>query len=386
MRTIRAARSLFACLAFTGAACSFGPGHLEDGHLAYNAALKNASDDELLLNIVRLRYLDTIEFVAVNSISSQVSFSVALGGTFGTAVGEPAALVVPDASYSTTPTFTFTPQRGKEFADKIIAPVELRSILYLAQANWDADVLFHLLVQRINRLTNEMGATNSEFNEMARNLTVLQKRNELEVGLVERTEELSDPIEATQVSGADVVEAAQSGYRFRRQQGPDGQNEFVLIASRSQPVLYIERGSEEAAAVLRALGLRTEGDPYYELRAGTPVEGAGGSEDLIHIDTRSLLDAIVYVRQGVEVPAEHLEEELTYREDAPRVREFFHVRSSRDRPDAELAIQYRGYWFHIADTDVESRTTFLVLAELVRLQLSPGKAGQAPVLTLPVGQ
>ncbi len=76
-------------------ACSLGPKRLEQGHLAYNAALKAATDDELLLNIVRLRYLDTIEFLTANSVSSQISFSVSLGARLGTEIDEPTRLVVP---------------------------------------------------------------------------------------------------------------------------------------------------------------------------------------------------------------------------------------------------------------------------------------------------
>jgi hypothetical protein len=60
------------------------------------------------------------------------------------------------------------------------------------------------------------------------------------------------------------------------------------------------------------------------------------------------------------------------------------VRSSESRPETALAARHRGRWFSVADDDLESRMTFLVLAEILRLALSP-EEGQTPVLTLPVG-
>jgi hypothetical protein len=51
--------ALAALLAGLAVGCVFGPRQLEKGHLAYNDAVRVAADDELLLNIVRLRYLDT---------------------------------------------------------------------------------------------------------------------------------------------------------------------------------------------------------------------------------------------------------------------------------------------------------------------------------------
>ena len=60
--------------------CSFGPHLLEQGHLGYNEAVKTTADQELLLNIVRLRYLDTIEFLTSAEMAglSRASLYVAL--------------------------------------------------------------------------------------------------------------------------------------------------------------------------------------------------------------------------------------------------------------------------------------------------------------------
>ena len=56
-----------------------------------------------------------------------------------------------------------------------------------------------------------------------------------------------------------------------------------------------------------------------------------------------------------------------------------------ERPsNAHVAVQYKGYWFYVDETDQDTKATFSLLMELSRLELA-GKAGPGPVLTLPVG-
>ena len=70
MRGLQVQVIICTLLTFLSIGCSLGPRHLEKGHIAYNAAVKAGADDELLLNIVRLRYLDTIDFMTTTSVSS----------------------------------------------------------------------------------------------------------------------------------------------------------------------------------------------------------------------------------------------------------------------------------------------------------------------------
>ena len=63
----------------------------------------------------------------------------------------------------------------------------------------------------------------------------------------------------------------------------------------------------------------------------------------------------------------------------------FRARWSRERPaDVFAAAEYNGYWFSVANTDIESKRAFNLLIYVFSL-LAPEKAAQAPVLTLPSG-
>ena len=94
----------------------------------------------------------------------------------------------------------------------------------------------------------------------------------------------------------------------------------------------------------------------------------------------------------MEVPAEHLRLGLAHETRGPDGKPFdwdeishgmFRVHSSSSRPEhAFLEVHYRGYWFYIDDTDLESKSTYTLLAQLFSLQSASGSM-QAPVLTIP---
>ena len=57
---------------------------------------------------------------------------------------------------------------------------------------------------------------------------------------------------------------------------------------------------------------------------------------------------------------------------------------ANERPaTAHVAIEYKGYWFYIDDSDQDTKTRFSLVMELARLELT-GK-GTEPLLTIPLG-
>ena len=383
---LRVGKALFASLAMFVAACNFGPRELEQGHLAYNAALNSAVDEELLLNIVRLRYLDTIEFLSVTSISSQASFSVGLGAEVGRSTGFPEAVGFGDFTFSRRPTFTFTPERGLTFAKKLVEPIDLDVLAFLINADWDANRLFRIFVRGVNGMENEFGLPNRRFAEVVTHIAALQARNEMFVGFKQSTETLSDPIDAKQISGRDVIEAARSGYRF---ESISEGGRLVLTGPRRQAFFAFERESADSLAVIRLLGL-TPNQKEFDLIPGPLRAGQVEERDSITVRTRSLLGALGFLSQGVKVPPSHLGSGLAPRDwpaGAPglEIDELFQVLHSTTNPQARLSVFHRGHWFYLDDTEVDSRATFLHVAELFRLSLVDPASQNAPVLTLPVG-
>ena len=73
-RRLTTRRLLFAALAASAlisGCASFGPNALQQTRLQYNEAVKATTEEQLLLNIIRLRYTDTPSSLAVSTIAAQ---------------------------------------------------------------------------------------------------------------------------------------------------------------------------------------------------------------------------------------------------------------------------------------------------------------------------
>ena len=73
------------CLAIVATGCNaIGPRALQSGRINYNEAIAQTWNEQLLRNLVRLRYRDTLVFLEVSSVSTQysVSYSAGASGSF----------------------------------------------------------------------------------------------------------------------------------------------------------------------------------------------------------------------------------------------------------------------------------------------------------------
>jgi hypothetical protein len=116
--------------------------------------------------------------------------------------------------------------------------------------------------------------------------------------------------------------------------------------------------------------------------------------DTLYMNLRSVLQIMTFLSKGVCIPNDHVISgvaPVTLDADGQvfdwtRVTAGnFFVHSQKHRPhDAEVAVQYRGYWFFIASDDVKSRAVLAILEVLFALQESDSKPS-GPLLTLPIG-
>lgn len=206
------------------------------------------------------------------------------------------------------------------------------------------------------------------------------------------------PISTDRVDGRAVVEAARDGLAFRL----EGQNSVLHRTERSL-VLKITPGTENSPDVLRFLEMLNlrPGRPYYRIQAEQRVEEDAGADGLpdaitegtIVVNMRSILDMMTFLSKGVCVPAEHVECHIAPMTVAPDgtlfnwqniTHDIFAVGSQKHRPkNADTAVQYRGYWFYVNQSDVRSRTTLTVLELLLELQ-EVETTSRGPLLTLPL--
>jgi hypothetical protein len=306
------------------------------------------------------------------------------------------------------PTFSLTPLDESEFAKKLFTPLTLDGVIYLVKTTWPISTVFRLYLENLNWVSNAESASGptprlapeyAEFIAGINALQTLQDRGQIVFALEERRASLGGPVPAASVTASNVIDAAKDGNEYRPD--PNGQT-WSLSKKIQQPVLLIDPqalGTPEMEVFTRTFRLK-RGMTRYDVTQDrlNPFPSTYPREGVTNIDleTRSLLQGLFFVSHGVEVPAEHAERGVARvtLDDTGQpfdwrqvMASFFRVRSSTgtERPSgAHVAIQYKGYWFYVDETDLETKATFTLLMELARLNLSD-KVGTKPLLTLPLG-
>lgn len=338
------------------AACqTVGPQSMKYGRGQYNDVVQRTDGEQLLLNLVRLRYRDPPLFLEVTSIAT--SLSLELGTGVSGNVGD-VKTVTPTGSvvYTERPTITYAPLHGARFGQLFLTPVEPRTLLLLYHSGWAIDRILKVFVQRLGPLPNAPRASGPTpehaplYQEFFRACEILR---ELWLGgLVE------------------LGETVRGG--------------TTVLVLHIDPTLV---GDPRVGELARLLGLPQPATTILfaaELRPGDPT--------VVPLVPRSLLAALYYASQGVEPPDQDVRRGLVTRTreggavfDWSRVTgKIMRIRHARKRPaEAFLAVSYRGHWWYIADSDLDSKSTFSFLSQALELLSSDVKAS-GPVLTLPI--
>src|SRR5262245_51659476 len=137
----------------TGCHPKIGPRNLREDSIAYNNALQSSNDAQILLNIVRMRYRDTPNFLQVGVISSAYEFKKAATAEFIEGASDFDLLRL-TAELSEKPTVTYSPARGEAFVKEFMAPITFQTILLLNSSGWSLSRILRCCVQRMNDLKN----------------------------------------------------------------------------------------------------------------------------------------------------------------------------------------------------------------------------------------
>ncbi len=115
----------------------------------------------------------------------------------------------------------------------------------------------------------------------------------------------------------------------------------------------------------------------------------------IGIRTRSVMGLLYYLSQSVEVPQEDVRSgRLTTTRCADGspfcwsdiFNNLFQIKFSSKRPsDAYMSLKYRGSWFYLDDTDIESKRSYSLFKQIFAIQAGKIKI-EKPILTLPLGR
>jgi len=116
-----------------GAGCRFGPSTVAPDRFDYTLAISESAKNQMLLNMVKIRYGDVPVFTDVSSVISQYELDNGLNYNFQWEY--PPTVRTPSvggsSSYSERPTITYAPVSGEKFTKSILTPIPPAAIFFL---------------------------------------------------------------------------------------------------------------------------------------------------------------------------------------------------------------------------------------------------------------
>ena len=180
-----------AALMLAGAlpACTWlGPEIIRTGRTAYNDAILATSDEQLLQNIVRLRFGDSIGFLTVSSITANVSMiaSGSLNLGIGSSAGYAGNLVPLAGTVSTeqNPTISYAPIPGDRLLRQTATETSLELAILLISGAQSHKSGWLAIVRRVNNIRNPdfvdpLRHADARFEEITELAGALQDRGTL---------------------------------------------------------------------------------------------------------------------------------------------------------------------------------------------------------------
>lgn len=385
------------------AGCTIGPGSLERDYPRYSQTMRDIQDEHLLLNLVRLRYLETPVFLQLTSITTtyEINANADVSATVNAGAGNTSGAGVA-GQYRETPTFTYSLPDSQEFYGRMVAKLSTAQLAPLALTG--AGGYFRLGLNRINGLENvsvysgwtaEEPASYAAFNEALHLMQELERD-----GLVDFTYNMTARAASSPFDElgeyASMPAAEQAGMQFWK----NADDKWVARVERRVPFLRLAAASANDPRGLRLRELlRLDPQKYSfpivdvdfslteiaRLGDGRPAAALDPEATFgeIVIVNRSMFEILGIASRSVDVPDEHVQAGTAVA-DEDVLGDILTIRSSEDKPgNAAVAVQHKGVWFYIAANDLSSKMTLLRLHSL--FEVTAGRvSGAEPILTIPV--
>jgi hypothetical protein len=139
-----------------------GPAILARDRFDYSSAVADSWKRQTLLNIVKLRYLDSPIFLDVAQIVSGYQLQTTVSAS-GTASVDPSSVPTigsflnfgAQGSFTDRPTITYVPLTGDQYIRGIVTPLRPEQVFSAILAGWPAEALLFTAVNTLNGLGNQ---------------------------------------------------------------------------------------------------------------------------------------------------------------------------------------------------------------------------------------
>jgi len=349
---------LFILLIMTVSGCSIaGPSSISRGRSDYNEVINRTDDEQLLMAIIRNRYGETFNTLAVRSVTANVHIKASAGINVGVGPSESyLGNLIPLSSgfaYEENPTISYMPVGGERYIQQLLSPIPLNLFLLFTHSVKHPALLFKMLITRANDLWNPVflkspsAKPDFRFNQFVELMTDL-----INAGVL------------------DFVESPLENFKF------------VIILHDYAPA-YTEKIEENLSLLNISMPEDRKADIVLpvSLSVGQPKWGG------IAFVTRSVYDMMEIMSASIDVPEDHARSGLAVMYPTKGLWDNeVRIQHSGKRPkNASVAVKYRNSWFYIDETDQKTKLVFRLIRTLwsVRITETADKTHAVPVLTIP---
>jgi hypothetical protein len=349
--------SLGLMIAILAGCASMGPGTVTRDRFDYNSSITESWKRQILLNIVKIRYVEPVSFVDVGQIVAGYSLESGVNlvgrGTLADFSSSASIEAGVSGKYTDRPTITYVPMTGNAFIKGLLTPLSPENLMFAIQSGVPADMIFKLVVASINGLRNRSVPIAGFRPAEQKFLRVIEILRDL------------------QISGAIRMKTAKS---------KDNQERTTIsFWSKGAP----SEISLQVRELCDLLGL-DPGAEHYKLVYGIAPE----NNREIAMQSFSLMHLLSFLAARVEVP----EKDVSEGRASPGIREAtgntdnkdrFIVKCSDNKPqDAFVSVAYRNRWFWVDDRDLESKRAISFIMLIFTLA-DTGSDKPLPLVTIP---
>ncbi len=402
------------------AGCQAGPALYETSFTEYNNAVRKTLDEQMLANLVRMRYFESPIFLQVSSLNTSFSVggNVGASGTFVNGGNNQAGASI-GGTYSENPTISFSMPESREYYGRLLAPLSAKQVTSLVLAGFDSELVFRTSVRGINGLQNlnaefkkssEEPAAHARFREALALIKKLRAEGFIDLELGGKETFWSSPV-TVDASGsiAQVLLLGAASYAMSNDAEivgyPDGTWQTHKyekhMALRFSPA---SDDSPDAQRLKKLLGLKVDHHNFSIVEAemvnaekarGVLGQSPGALDpsvvwEEIGMRGRSMMEILQVASKEVRVPDVDIQQGTAAASQSQGwqrstgASDWLVINSSDSEPNnSSLRVEYRGNWYYIKDTDLKSRETFAMLTALFAV-VGGTVPGAHPVLTLPV--
>lgn len=373
---------------------SIGPSRISADRGNYDDAVATTNEEQLLKNIVRIRYSEPVFNMRVTNVTASYSLTSSIDNKTGSPgpvvahTSNKSALagsssstvwgggIYPGVRYSDSPTLSYVPVDDATFVKAQQTPLSFDELVLLFHGGAHNPVLLsRLIFKSIGNLDNASFATGLGTNQITDNYQ----------DYLHFVDALSRSLYAGNVQVIPVY--------FRKK--------TALMIHFNQTT-----NTKDTATIKKLLGmpenikdivLADEGlaQPIIERNDMIYIDHSKHAKNVVDVQFRSILGIMVFLSHAVQVPPEDIKaHRVSVPVDAngrvfnwaPLMNGVMTIYSSDSEPqNAFVKTKIHNHWFYISNSDQRSKVTFTLVVRLMTIMTGGNQLkSQAPVVTIPV--